>query len=105
MRLRAAPPKGKISTNMESNSDPDDHFAPPSTPSNTDYRHARSLALIAEANRQNSSHRPQSAKDEGRSRNPQYKDPRLIVVVGVCSAGKSTLVKSLKEKGYRVRIC
>jgi hypothetical protein len=88
---------------MDSNSpsgSPDDHFAPPSTPSNTDYRHARrsnfELRVPNLRNRTN----PQSA-----IRNPQYKDPRQIVVVGVCSAGKSTLVKRLNERGYRVRAC
>lgn len=37
--------------------------------------------------------------------NPKFRDSRRIVVVGVCSAGKSTLVTRLKERGYRVRIC
>jgi pantothenate kinase len=91
---------------MDSNSpggSPDDHFAPPSTPSNTDYRHARNVnwrLQIAEYETETRARILQSAFS-----NMQYKDPRQIVVVGVCSAGKSTLVKRLNEKGYRVRAC
>ncbi len=86
---------------------PDDHFAPPSTPSTTDYRHARPYVRNAELSRQKAEgskhlnpHIPHSTLHT-----PHYKDPRKIVVVGVCSSGKSTLVKQLREKGYRVRVC
>ncbi len=32
-------------------------------------------------------------------------DPRRIVVVGVCSSGKSTLVSRLCAQGYRAQVC
>ncbi len=80
---------------------PDDQFAPPSAPSNTDYRHARNPRL--------STLKPEhSSASKGQNLNlkiQDYKDARQIVVVGVCSAGKSTLVKNLTERGYRVRVC
>ncbi len=83
---------------MDSNAptgSPDDHFAPPSTPSNTDYRHARILyGGLRMADCVLNGPKPPI-------RNPQSK----IVVVGVCSSGKSTLVARLEEKGYRVRVC
>lgn len=79
----------------DSTGGPDDHFAPPSIPSPTDYRHARPRLLSATYNP--APHPTPHA--------PHYRDPRQIVVVGVCSSGKTTLVKRLREKGYRVRIC
>jgi len=95
----------EIGDGMDNNAptgSPDDHFAPPSTPSTTDYRHARPYVRSLEHGARNAElrHTPHSALHT-----PHYKDPRKIVVVGVCSAGKSTLVKQLREKGYRVRIC
>ena len=31
-------------------------------------------------------------------------DPRRVVVVGPCAAGKSTLVQGLRERGYNARV-
>lgn len=36
---------------------------------------------------------------------PKAPQSRRVLVVGVCSSGKSTLVKNLKEKGYRAFAC
>ena len=86
--------------------DSDHYFVPPSPPSNTDYRHARSIwptrvhrtpateqaAASAHAAHSREKHQPAAATD-----------PRHITVVGVCSAGKSTLSKTLRERGYKVR--
>ncbi|HKP52886.1 MAG TPA: hypothetical protein VJ183_09560 [Chloroflexia bacterium] len=81
---------------------PDDHFAPPSTPSTTDYRHARPYRRSVELR-----HTPQvlGQRPIQALHIPHYKDPRQIVVVGVCSSGKSTLVNRLREKGFRARVC
>ena len=32
-------------------------------------------------------------------------DPRLVVVVGPCASGKSTLVAGLRRHGYRAMVC
>jgi hypothetical protein len=32
-------------------------------------------------------------------------DPRRVVIVGVCSSGKSTLKEKLRERGYLARTC
>jgi hypothetical protein len=84
-----------MSDNSNSNSgDPDHHFAPASPPSNTDYRHARwrRPAYLG------SSHQPQSSVSH-----PAQSSQPNIVVVGVCSSGKSTLVRNLKERGFAAR--
>lgn len=33
------------------------------------------------------------------------RDPRLVVVVGPCASGKSTLVEGLRSRGYRAMVC
>lgn len=76
----------------------DSHFAPPTPPSNTDYRHARrphtvSLRPLL---------RPQPASERAAEPNTSV-DSRHVTVVGVCSAGKSTLVRALRERGYKAR--
>ena len=106
-------------SNAPRSGDPDHHFAPPSPPSNTDYRHARWPRLIHPTTRppapspsqspspdvtapQPTPHRPVQAVHGHRARQT-YTDPRRIVVVGVCSSGKSSLVRGLRERGYNVR--
>jgi hypothetical protein len=73
-----------------SSGDPDHHFAPPSAPSNTDYHHARWPRF-----------------DEAQHvQNPKSKIQNIeVLVVGVCSSGKSTLVNKLREAGYNARAC
>jgi len=79
----------------ESNSswsgDPDHHFAPASLPSDTAYRHARNR-------------RPVLSDASWIALAERARKPRLathhIVVVGVCSSGKSSLVRALVSKGY-----
>lgn len=101
--------------------DHDDFFAPPPPPSNTDYRHARWPRLSAERGVRSA---PSSSRAEPRPTHPELNpkskacpersertqnlksaDSRRVVVVGVCSSGKSTLVRMLQEKGYRARTC
>src|SRR5215210_2384363 len=80
-----------------SSGDPDHHFAPPTPPSNTDYRHARwPVRHFGLASGTQNNPKP-------RTQNPKWNDPRQIVVVGVCSSGKSTLANNLREKGFRAR--
>ena len=88
--------------------DPDHSFAPPPLPTNTDHRHARFPERLVRSTdprlhpryRSSGSHlQPNPAEI---ARNPQTLTPN-IVVVGVCSAGKSTLVRSLRERGYSAR--
>jgi len=67
-------------------------FAPPTPPTNTDYRHARWPKFN------------QTKKSEIRNQNSDAGSPKIIVV-GVCSAGKSTLVSRLKEAGYDAHAC
>jgi hypothetical protein len=89
--------------------DSDLNFVPPSPPSNTDYRHAR-------WSRPTRFQRPHNTEQAGAShptypvgatpaprQTEQAADRRHITVVGVCSAGKSTLSKTLRERGYKVR--
>jgi hypothetical protein len=85
--------------------DPDHHFAPPSPPSNTDYRHARwpRLAQPASSSPASLDTAAQPAPTRATRARQTYTDPRRIVVVGVCSSGKSTLVRSLRERGYNAR--
>ena len=92
-------------SNASKSGDPDHHFAPPSPPSDTDYRHARWPRLSQPAGVLPTS--PEVAAQPAPARAARtrqtYADPRRIVVVGVCSAGKSTLVQSLRERGYNAR--
>jgi dienelactone hydrolase len=90
---------------ISSPGDHDAHFAPPSPPSNTDHRHARwrpQSALLRTGPRPNAPSRPVHTYD---SAAPQPLDPRNVLIVGVCSAGKSTLARTLKERGYKARTC
>ncbi|HYO50035.1 MAG TPA: hypothetical protein VEW94_09315 [Chloroflexia bacterium] len=90
---------------ISSPGDHDAHFAPPSPPSNTDHRHARwrpQSALLRTGPRTNAPSRPVHTYDSAAT---QPLDPRNVLIVGVCSAGKSTLARTLKEKGYRARTC
>ena len=82
--------------------DPDHHFAPPSPPSNTDYRHARWPRLTGPTGAPEAVSPSPVLQRPARTRQT-YTDPRRIVVVGVCSSGKSTLVRSLKDRGYNAR--
>jgi hypothetical protein len=69
-----------------------DHRSTPAAPSNTDYRHARWPSFPKP--------QPESLSTQHAARST----PR-VVVVGVCSAGKSTLVSNLKEAGYDAHAC
>ncbi len=84
-------------TPTSQNPESDYNFAPPPPPSNTDYRHARwSRPLHAQAS-------------PGAAAQPRptitLSDQRQVVIVGVCSSGKSTLSRALKERGVSVRTC
>ncbi len=83
--------------------DPDHHFAPATPPANTDYRHARwrRPAKIGASPSQLQS-QPPSASPPAQTESADAKTQNIIVV-GVCSSGKSTLVRALHERGYRVR--
>jgi RNase adaptor protein for sRNA GlmZ degradation len=79
--------------NTSESGDPDHQFAPPTTPANTDYRHAqprRPLRIGSPQLKPTTTGRRDSGSSIGN-----------VVVVGVCSSGKSTLVEALKEKGYQ----
>ena len=96
-------------SNASRSGDPDHHFAPPPPPSNTDYRHARWPRLIHPASAPPAaSPSPDAAAAQPVPHRPArvrqaYADPRRIVVVGVCSSGKSSLVRALRERGYNAR--
>ena len=92
-------------SNASKSGDPDHHFAPPSPPSDTDYRHARWPLLSQPTGVLPTSPEvaAQPAPAPAARTRQTYADPRRIVVVGVCSAGKSTLVQSLRERGYNAR--
>src|SRR5437667_9623586 len=90
-----------LNKNASSPDDPDHHFAPPPAPSDTDYHHARWPTLDS----------PKSKAQSPKSNNPQVIQNRGalwatkiqnidVLVVGVCSSGKSTLVRKLQEAGY-----
>src|SRR6476660_778659 len=81
--------------------DPDHHFAPPSPLSNTDYRHAR-WPTTSSPHPQSQIQNPKLALE--RSEGSKIQNPR-VVVVGVCSSGKSTLVGRLKTAGYDAHAC
>ena len=87
--------------------DSDHYFVPPSPPSNTDYRHARwsrpTRVLRTHATDQPAASHPPHPHAHSPRQVEQATDPRHITVVGVCSAGKSTLSKTLRERGYKVR--
>lgn len=87
--------------------DSDHYFVPPSPPSNTDYRHARwsrpTRVQRTHASDQAAASHPAHASGHAHRQEQQATDPRQITVVGVCSAGKSTLSKALRERGYKVR--
>jgi hypothetical protein len=80
-------------SNSSQSGDPDHHFAPASLPSNTDYRHARLRRPVF-------AHPSRSLPSE-RIRNTRL-GTHDIVVVGVCSSGKSSLVRALQSKGYEI---
>jgi len=102
-----------VTDSKTSNSgDPDHHFAPATLSSNTDYRHARWRRPVLPGSSQSSQartvHAAERALEAGvTSDEPQasYRpsNPYNIVVVGVCSSGKSTLVRALRDKGYHAR--
>src|SRR5688572_25288897 len=88
-------------TSDSGSGDSDHHFAPPTPPNPTDYHHARPPRLT---NVTKTVRKVDSASIAAYQAQ-QAIDPRLVLIVGVCSAGKSTLAANLKEKGYRVRTC
>ena len=77
--------------NTSESGDPDHQFAPPTTPANTDYRHAHPRRPLRIGSPRLAATKPEHAGLSNAN----------IVVVGVCSSGKSTLVEALKEKGYQ----
>jgi hypothetical protein len=104
---------GGLQTRMAKNTssssdDPDHHFAPPPVPSNTDYRHARwpQFSDTGQAGASATIH-PTAQGPKLVIQNPKSKiqNKPAVLVVGVCSAGKSTLVRTLREAGYDARAC
>ncbi len=82
--------------------DPDHHFTSPPALSNTDYRHARWPSFG------DSQLYPASGlrtKPVEKTAPPVRRSPVEVLVVGVCSSGKSTLVEKLREAGYNARAC
>src|SRR4051812_6310615 len=88
-----------VEKNSSSKDDPDHHFAPPTPPGNTDYRHARWPRILDSSAPVLP---PRSRPQEHTAPAAHSSSPR-VVVVGVCSAGKSTLVANLKAAGYNAR--
>jgi hypothetical protein len=93
---------------LQESDNPDHSFAPPPLPGNTDNRHARFTERFVRTGdtRQPTRHHP--LRTPGSSHHPLAEPPvnplsPAIVVVGVCSSGKSTLVQSLRERGYSAR--
>ncbi|MEO8287518.1 MAG: hypothetical protein ABI670_13915 [Chloroflexota bacterium] len=86
--------------NTSRSGDPDHHFAPASLPANTDYRHARSRRPVHIGQpQQHSTVLHSTAHSTGHDADKAEN----IVVVGVCSSGKSTLVHALRAKGLHAR--
>jgi RNase adaptor protein for sRNA GlmZ degradation len=83
--------------------DPDHHFAPPSAPSNTDYRHARWPRAVPTGSSRPPQTRPLTNPHHSLPPIRNQQDPRRVVVVGVCGSGKSTLVRALRERGFDAR--
>jgi dienelactone hydrolase len=79
--------------------EPDHHFAPPAVPNDTDYRHAPPASLMPDFRTEY-----QASNADPLSPESSVLSPR-IVVVGVCSSGKSTLVRALRERGFSVFAC
>ena len=75
-------------------------FAPAPPPTNTDYRHARFRDIRSQVADYGLRARPTAPHDSALHFPPGT--PRLTVV-GVCSSGKSTLVRTLRERGYNAR--
>ncbi len=89
-----------------SSGESDRYFAPPSPPSNSDYRHARGWAhsiLMRPIHTLEPRVPPQPQQTAPSAAPIPPADPRQITVVGVCSAGKSTLIKTLRDRGYKAR--
>ena len=90
---------------LHESGDPDHRFAPPPPPSNTDHRHARFPERMVRSSEPRHHTRYHPARSYG-SAGQVETAPNVgllfpsIVVVGVCSAGKSTLVQSLIDRGY-----
>lgn len=86
---------------------PNANFAPPPPPSNTDYRHARFRPLMHPIGRPKprDTHTPAvaTATPLPLQASPHPSPHPKLTVVGVCSAGKSTLVRSLRERGFNAR--
>ena len=89
-----------VNSEVSASGDPDHHSPSLPIPSNTDYRHPRWPHISS--NPKAPSSKPTNIP-HSTIHTPQSEDPRQIVVVGVCSAGKSTLVRNLIEKGYTAR--
>ena len=83
---------------------PDDGFAPPPPPSNSDYRHARWRRPVRALQLRSAD---RGTRNESIPRSSAYTaiDSRRVVIVGVCASGKSTLREYLRAKGYIVHIC
>lgn len=77
-------------------------FAPAPPPSNTDYRHARFRDLRSQVADYGLSAKSRPGSFHEVSSIPVRHTPRLVVV-GVCSSGKSTLVRALRERGYNAK--
>lgn len=100
MISRAAPLGGQQLADNDTPNENHDQFAPPPPPSNTDYRHARWPRFTDGPQASPASRARQYLQTPYSRRNPPE-----VLVVGVCSSGKSTLVRRLREAGYDARAC
>jgi hypothetical protein len=90
-----------VNKNAPKSEDPDRYFAPASSPSNTDYRHARSRSPISIGPQfSQPAQIPSIRNEQVLGGEGPIQAIRNIVVVGVCSSGKSTLVSALCDRGY-----
>jgi hypothetical protein len=93
-----------VNKTPSSSDDPDHHFAPPPIPGNTDYHHARWPTFT---DLETPLSKRLDAQQAPKIQNPKSKIQNKVdvLVVGVCSSGKSTLVRGLREAGYDARAC
>lgn len=90
--------------NNESREGDHEHCAPPPSPANTDYRHARWPSFTDPSSGESRPNPPRQTFRTPTALPSRLKSPDVLVV-GVCSSGKSTLVRKLREAGYNARAC
>ena len=79
-------------------------FAPPPSPANPAYRPARWPRFTDPQASDSRANPPRQPARPPTSLPARLKSPDVLVV-GVCSSGKSTLVRKLREAGYNARSC